>query len=160
MNQMTPEEVRKIALEVMKTQGSVYTTARVPQHVHNGVDSPFALQPTVSFVGIIGDGGEPVVLPSGWNSYYLGAATYAIFHHLDATLGKTSPSGAEAVSYAVTFTQLDGYPLATPLLTLGTNGFGVQWLRTTTGNPQGTFFCFTMTLVQNRNTVPPTYVVR
>lgn len=90
---MTPDQVKSIALEVMNSQGSPFSTAKVPYHTHNKVDSlgvnyrDLLNIPNVTiYIGTVFSAGGPgPIFPTGWTVSAVSANTYKIIHNLNTT---------------------------------------------------------------------------
>lgn len=143
---MTPEiiqGVRSIVSEMLNSQQSPYSLAKVPQHTHNGVDAPFEYQSTFSYIGLIGLSGEVGILPSGWSAVaFVDAGGYQITHNLNT------------FAYSVVVTPITSQYI--PSVTPGSNVFDVNFISTNNSLVSVPFF-FILTAIMNKSFSPPSY---
>jgi hypothetical protein len=133
---MTPDQIKQLVVQTMNSQMSAYSTAKVPYHIHNGVDAPYAYQSTFTYIGFIGLDAGIGILPTGWSVTKLGTGDYQVVHNLNtfAYAVVASPAG------------LQSYVDITP------SGNLVEFTWTA-----DTDFYFNLTVIANRNIVPATY---
>ena len=80
---MDEQQIRRIVREEVEKGGalSTYSTLQVPRHVHNGVDSPFITNTTLTYVGYIRSDGSEILIPNSWSAERLDVGTYTIRHN-------------------------------------------------------------------------------
>lgn len=145
---MNPDQIKALVIQTMNSQQSSYSTAKVPYHTHNGVDSPPIQQPTFTYLGLIGLTGSIGILPNGWTVTYNGTGDYTIVHNLNtfAYSVVASPTGLTA--------DVD----ITPGVNTSNQGeVEFSWFQAGTSTPQDTPFYFILTAISNKSIVPATY---
>jgi len=140
---MSPDAIKQLVIQTINSQMSAYSTAKVPYHTHNGVDSPPIQQPTFIYLGLIGLDGTIGILPNGWTVTYNGTGDYSITHNLNTFFYSVvaSPTGLTA--------DVD--------ITTDNNTAEFSWFQAGTGTPQDTPFYFILTAISNKSIVPATY---
>ena len=99
---MVQKEARDIAEQVYKENANRYGVAKVPLHYHNGIDSPFLINPAVTYIGFIPyDGGEYTVQTTGSIS---GGATSATLVNAWNGSGVFTVTFSNGQQKSVTFT--------------------------------------------------------
>lgn len=82
---MTPEQVKQMIEEYAQT--SVFTVARVPYHLHNGIDSPLLPSTSTNLLSahVKSDGTALKPFPAGWTVSTSATGIYTIVHNLGTT---------------------------------------------------------------------------
>ncbi len=153
---MTPEQIsqmmdRKIQSAAASGQ---FNLNRIPYHVHNGKDSPFAYLPTLTYAGFVKYDGKldrNAAFPSGWSATYLGTGSYRITHNLNS------------LYYIPVVTQFwSAVPGPTPasffISGVTANRFQVDFFDSKTQAAEDTGFLFLVTHVTNTKPGWPLYV--
>lgn len=141
---MTPDQIKQLVVQTMNSQMSAYSTAKVPYHIHNGVDAPIVFTPVLTYIGLIKSDGTPILVPSGWSVDHSMTGYYLITHNLNTEL------------YSVTATPLQSTNIVVaPILELFDASFSVNWWQTdVTLTPADTSFSISLTVVNNRKAYP------
>lgn len=91
---MNEQQIRSIVRSEIQAAASSsrYQLTSIPRHIHNDIDSPYALQPVLTYVGYVRSDGklttavpgtESGIFPSGWSVTKTGTGTYKITHNLN-----------------------------------------------------------------------------
>lgn len=131
---MNPDQVKQIVIQTLNSQMSSYSTARVPFHTHNSVDSQSIYLPSAVFAGYTSDDSSTYAVPLGWSISHQGPGLYLIEHNLGAN-----------------FTVIPSFTLnnngltlpAVPAIQSETNGFYVSWYNSTNAAQADKSFFFT-----------------
>lgn len=145
---MNEQDVRAlIQQEIHKTsQSGRFNVTNTQRHIHNNIDSPYAFQPILTFVGSIGSDGTIFLLPKGWSASHDDVGQYSIVHNL----GTRQYS---VVTSALQSTNVVAVPVIQPLLD---NSFSINWFNTSP-TIKDTAFNFLLTNVNNKSQKIPTY---
>lgn len=139
---MTPEQIKQLVIQTINSQMSSYSTAKVPFHLHNGVDSPAIFSPTITYIGLIGLTGTIGILPKGWSVTYNGTGDYTITHNLNS------------FSYSVVASPAGLTGLVD--LTTGNDVVEFSWFDASS-SPQDTPFYFILVATSGKNIPNPIY---
>lgn len=150
---MTEQRVREIARDEMRQQGNkdTYSVAKVPRHVHNGVDAPYAYSPQQVFAGNVPYdifiGGITFIIPKGWVVRYDGTGIYTLIHNFGTLAYSTVATGTQSTNEVVT-----------PIITYLPNEVTLTWFDASgTFTEVDTSFCFVIVLLVNKSINPPSY---
>lgn len=160
MKPLSEQQIRNIIKdEIRKSNSSLrFQYTGIPRHTHNGTDSPYITNQSVTYAGAIGSDGSPILLPKGWSVTYDATGFYTVTHNLWSQNG----GGAQDTNlpYAVVTTALQSTNelvvcVATPFPDSTTFG----WFLSHTDPPtaQDTSFFFQFTAINNKNPNPPSY---
>lgn len=136
IRQIVREEISK------SNSGGRFNIQNLPYHTHNGVDAPFALQPLVTYIGLIGFHGTVGILPTGWTAVYGSTGQYQVTHNL-GTIQYVVVASAAGNAAFVDITNDDKL-------------VEFDWFNAASA-AQDTPFYFTLSVANNRKVAPPTY---
>lgn len=128
-----------------------FQLASIPRHIHNGIDSPTAFQPILTYVGMVGVpiNTDPVtvnILPTGWTVRYDGTGSYAIVHNLGTVNYITIATCAQSTN-VFGAAVVEAFP----------NEVSIAWGDISTGTKADTGFVFTLTMYNNKRLTVPSY---
>lgn len=143
---MTPKQVQQMIQQALakNSQANRFNMSFVPRHIHNNIDSPYALQPILSYGGNITATGSINFLPLSWSITHPMTGTFVINHNLNTLLyvAYVVPQGTEGV----------GVGIVQALNTLSISLFNVANL-----DPIDQPFTFMLTNLSNRTVKIPRY---
>lgn len=157
---MDEQKIRNIAKDEIRQANSDlrFQQTGIPRHVHNGSDSPFIFNPTITYAGKIGSDGTPILLPKGWTSVQSATGVYLITHNLG--VGSFSGSNnllATNISYVVTASPASA-PSVVTTINQTPNTVTFTWYDVLDGTTEtDTTFFFLLTVINNKTTNPPSY---
>lgn len=146
---MDENKVNQLIQQALARQASSsrFALNAIPRHVHNGTDSPFVLQPILTYVGSVLSNGGGTILPDGWTSSKIGTGNYSITHNLPV----------DAI-FTVTATPVDLGTQVACAVSVNGGVITVSTYSTGTGGGQlSNSFHFLVTVVNNRSASIPTY---
>lgn len=154
---MNEEQIKRIVRAEIQNHasGARFGLNSIPRHTHNGVDSPPAFQPVITYVGLMNQNGTGAFLPSGWVAYITGAPlayTYVVIHNLS---GGGSSSAVATVYSVVACVQSSGL-FVTPVVTEYANYFTVEFINSL-GQQPDTPYSFFLTATNNKPLTLVTY---
>ncbi len=155
---MDEQKIRQVAKEVAHQEvqnynaGARFQLNPIQRHIHNNLDSPYAFQPIVNYIGLIEDDGTADLLPKGWTAELV-TNYYVITHNLGLTQGNAT--GSPNALYSVVVQNQGGSFLMSIVLEFP-NFFIVEWANYLNVGHQ-TSFGFNLTLINNRSTQLPIY---
>ena len=99
--------MRQIAREEIDRLGTIgtYNTLQIPRHIHNGVDSPLLIAPTLTYGGYVFWNGVIAVgtlMPKGWTVQTVGTGIYTVVHNLNTQFYIPSASAIQSTNKIVT----------------------------------------------------------
>ncbi len=153
-NQQDEQKMRQIAKQVAQEEMRAFNSAArfgqspIQRHVHNNLDSPYALQTVISYIGVIFYDGTFGALPKGWSAIRASTGFYTITHNLGPD------SFYVPLANAIQSTNAKVVTVISPFA----NEVDINWFDIGTGAATDTSFVFTITVVNNRSTQPPIYV--
>lgn len=152
---MNEERVREIIRQEIQQADSKnrFTLTPINSHTHDGINSPTAFQPIITYVGFIGTLGEAYYLPNGWSVTHPGTGEYHI------TLPSTNDTLVLAMSASAVNQNtppLASFPLYVVTI-VDENTFGFTWYDGLTNTGLDVLFFFSFTIANNRSAQVPTY---
>lgn len=144
------ERIRQIVRQEMQESksGSRFGLNPIQRHVHNGVDSPYAFQPSITYGGFIESDGAVSLLPKGWLCEQVSTGNYTITHNLNSQLYFVVASAQQSTNAVVT-----------PVIESFQNTTSFGWFVYDSGGPIAldTAFNFLLFLIGNKNAQVPSY---
>jgi len=123
---------------------SPYSVGKIPHHIHNNIDSPYAFTPIMTYIGAIIYDGSIALAPNGWTVDFDGINDYTITHNLGSDLYAVNVTSAQGNNEVVTAVVGPPFP----------NSFDVSWFKTVDASKIASSFYFTLTAVKNTHQYP------
>lgn len=141
---MNDSQIRQIVREEISrsSAGGRFNIQSLPYHTHNGIDAPFATQPLITYIGLIGLTGTVGILPTGWTVAYTPTGRYQVTHNLGS------------FQYIINATPAGTIGLVA--ISIDDNIVEFDWFDASS-TAQNTPFFFTLSIANNRKVAPPTY---
>lgn len=160
MNQQDIQQVKALIQSSQQYSDAKnrYTLSPINGHNHDGINSPTAFQPILTYVGAIGSDGTVLLLPQGWTVVKDGglSGTYYVTHNLggsDTANATRLTAFYSCVANAIQSTNI----FAVPVISAFTNEVDFVWGDIATGTKADTGFNFALTVVNNKKTSVPAY---
>lgn len=133
---------------------SGFGVSLVPNHTHNGVDSPVLYSPTTTYIGFVPSDGDiggtlEVILPVGWSIEYSGTGEYIVHHNLGSGLYSCVATATQSTDVVV---ECVISPFA--------NEVDFFWFNGGAATPQDTSFSFILVQINNKRQAFPKYLTR
>jgi hypothetical protein len=151
---MDENKIRQIVQQELQrnNNASRFTINSIPQHTHDGINSPSIFSPTITYTGFVPFDGVVantpfVFLPSGWQVELQVGNIYKITHNLDT----------EYYSVMVCMTGPEASDLFVPITICQDNFFEISWSYNNVSLTLQTDFHFTLVQVNNKRNALPTY---